>query len=94
LPETIAFCLYRFEINIRAGAVLGVLGAGGIGSILSQLFQHRAWDRIGITLLVIIVVTVMIDQISARVRARIIQGPDGAGRSDHAAGPDQLVETR
>ncbi|WP_239679403.1 phosphonate ABC transporter, permease protein PhnE [Natronosporangium hydrolyticum] len=81
LPETIAFWLYRFEINIRAGAVLGVLGAGGIGSILSDLFRVRAWDRIGITLLVIIVVTVIIDQISARVRNRIIQGPGVSARS-------------
>lgn len=76
LPETVAFWLYRFEINIRASAVLGVLGAGGIGSILEQLFSRRLWDRIGITLLVIIVVTVVIDLISARVRGRIIRGAE------------------
>jgi phosphonate transport system permease protein len=76
LPETVAFWLYRFEINIRAGAVLGVLGAGGIGSILSQVFQRRDWGRIGITLLVVILVTVLIDNISARVRQRIIAGKD------------------
>lgn len=79
LPEAIAFWLYRFEINIRAGAVLGVLGAGGIGSILSQLFQYRQWDRIGITLLVIIAVTIVIDLISGRVRRRVIEGPGGGG---------------
>jgi phosphonate transport system permease protein len=90
LPETVAFWLYRFEINIRAGAVLGVLGAGGIGSILSQLFVNRLWDRIGITLLVVIVVTVVIDQISSRVRTRIIQGPDRAVRPDTLP----LVESR
>ena len=77
LPEILAFWLYRFEINIRAGAILGVLGAGGIGSILSQLFQRREWERIGVTLIVIIVVTVIVDQISARVRHRIIAGPKG-----------------
>jgi phosphonate transport system permease protein len=76
LPEAVAFWLYRFEINIRAGAILGVLGAGGIGSILQQLFTARQWDRIGITLLVIILVTIVIDNISARVRARIISGKD------------------
>jgi phosphonate transport system permease protein len=78
LPEILAFWLYRFEINIRAGAILGLLGAGGIGSILSQLFQRRVWDRIGVTLIVIIVVTVIVDQISARVRHRIIAGPKGS----------------
>lgn len=74
LPEVVAFWLYRFEINIRASAVLGVLGAGGIGSLLAQLFERRIWDRIGITIVVIIVVTVVIDQVSAAIRARIIDG--------------------
>lgn len=77
MPEILAFWLYRFEINIRAGAILGVLGAGGIGTILSQLFRLREWERIGVTLVVIIVVTVIVDQISARVRHRIIAGPAG-----------------
>jgi phosphonate transport system permease protein len=91
LPEILAFWLYRFEINIRAGAILGALGAGGIGSILSQLFQQRVWDRIGVTLLVIIVVTVIVDQVSARVRHRIIAGPSRSapsGRRD----PDAAAE--
>lgn len=74
LPETVAFWLYRFEVNIRASAVLGVLGAGGIGSLLSQLFRHREWERIGIALVVIIVVTIIVDQMSAAVRRRIIHG--------------------
>lgn len=82
LPEILAFWLYRFEINIRAGAILGLLGAGGIGSILSQLFQRREWERIGVTLIVIIVVTVIVDQISARVRHRIIAGPKGTVREE------------
>lgn len=74
LPEVVAFWLYRFEINIRASAVLGVLGAGGIGSLLAQLFERRIWDRIGITLVVIVVVTVLVDQLSAAIRHRIIAG--------------------
>ena len=74
MPEVIAIWLYRFEVNIRASAVLGVLGAGGIGSLLSSLFGARAWDRIGITILVIIVVTIAVDQLSARVRHRVIHG--------------------
>lgn len=74
LPETVAFWLYRFEVNIRASAVLGVLGAGGIGSLLSQLFRHREWERIGIALVVVIVVTIAVDQVSASVRRRIIHG--------------------
>lgn len=80
LPEMVAFWLYRFEINIRASAILGVLGAGGVGAILKQLFDKREWERIGVTLLVIIVVTIIIDQISAAVRHRIISGAGGRSR--------------
>jgi phosphonate transport system permease protein len=90
LPEVVAFWLYRFEINIRAGAILGVVGAGGIGSLLSSLISRRVWDRAGILLAVIILVTIAVDLISARIRKRIIAGPSGdAGaeeeeRSTHA----------
>ncbi|WP_062378515.1 phosphonate ABC transporter, permease protein PhnE [Demequina pelophila] len=80
LPEVLAFWLYRFEINIRASAVLGIIGAGGVGTLLSQLFSKRAWDQIGITLLVIIAVTLVVDWISGSIRHRIISG--GAVRKD------------
>lgn len=74
MPEVIAFWLYRFEVNIRAGAILGVVGAGGIGSLLSRVFAQRDWDRIGIALVVIIVVTMIVDAISGAIRHRIIAG--------------------
>ena len=74
LPEIVSFWLYRFEVNIRASAILGVVGAGGVGSLLGQLFRMRDWDRIGVTLVVIIVVTIVVDQISGAVRHRIISG--------------------
>ena len=75
MPEIAAFWLYRFEINIRVSAVLGVLGIGGIGTFLTQAAQRNYYDRIGLGLLVVIVVTMLIDGASARVRRRIINGP-------------------
>jgi phosphonate transport system permease protein len=74
LPEIVAFWLYRFEVNIRASAILGVVGAGGIGSLLSRVFDARDWDRVGIALVVIILVTMIVDQLSAMLRHRIIAG--------------------
>ncbi len=88
MPEIVAFWLYRFEINIRAGAVLGVLGAGGIGSLLSSILSRRLWERAGITLLVIILVTVLVDALSARLRSRII----GGSSSDLTQRPEALVD--
>lgn len=72
MPEIISFWLYRFEVNIRAGAILGMLGLGGIGFLLDQLFNGREWARAGIALLVTVVVTIIVDQLSAAVRHRII----------------------
>ena len=72
LPELVALWLYRFEVNIRASAILGVIGAGGIGSLLSRLFDHRDWSQIGLTLFVIIVVTLLVDAASGWLRGRII----------------------
>ena len=88
MPEIVAFWLYRFEINIRAGAVLGVLGAGGIGSLLSSILSRRLWERAGITLLVIILVTILVDTLSGRLRARIIGGPSSEFAERAAANVD------
>lgn len=76
MPEVIALWLYRFEINIRVSAVLGVVGAGGIGVLLQQLLRiTRDWAAAGMVLLVVIAVTILIDFVSGRIRRRIIRGP-------------------
>ena len=74
LPDTVAFWLYRFEINIRAAAVLGVVGAGGIGAVLQNTVTYRRWDKVGMAIIVIIVITILIDFASGWVRRRIIEG--------------------
>jgi phosphonate transport system permease protein len=73
-PEVFAFWLYRFEINVRASAILGLIGAGGIGSMLVQNVQYRNWSTVGTLFIVVVVVTMMIDQVSGRVRTKIVTG--------------------
>jgi phosphonate transport system permease protein len=73
-PEMLAFWLYRFEISVRASAILGLIGAGGIGKMLVDNTQFRVWDTVGILLLVVVVVTMVIDQLSGMLRQRIITG--------------------
>lgn len=73
-PEVLAFWLYRFEINVRASAILGLIGAGGIGKTLADNVQFRIWDSVGTLLIVVIVVTVLIDLTSGALRHRIING--------------------
>ncbi len=76
LPEIVGFWLYRFEINIRAGAVLGVVGAGGIGFSLQQTIQFHRYDLAGTAIIVVVVATIAVDTISGWVRRRIIEGAE------------------
>ncbi|HUH17324.1 MAG TPA: hypothetical protein VMM85_05190, partial [Methylomirabilota bacterium] len=74
MPEIVAFWLYRFEINIRASAILGVVGAGGVGDALNQAMVFGRYPRAGMIIIVIIVATILIDYASGTLRRRIIQG--------------------
>jgi phosphonate transport system permease protein len=74
LPEFVATSLYRFEINLRAATVLGMVGAGGIGVILDQALKYRRWAVVGMALLTIVIGVTIIDYSSAYLRKRIIQG--------------------
>jgi phosphonate transport system permease protein len=76
LPEIIAFWLYRFEINIRAGAVLGIVGAGGIGFVLQQTITFGRYPQAGMTLIVVVVATIVVDTISGAARRRVIEGSE------------------
>jgi len=72
LPEFASYLLYRFEINLRAASVLGLVGAGGIGAPLIQRLQFRRWDEISMIMMVIIVVIIVVDALSSSVRRRLV----------------------
>ncbi len=91
MPELASFAMYRFEVNIRASAVLGVVGAGGIGTLLSQYITFKVWDRAGLALVVVIAATILVDLASGRIRRRIVAGPDGTG-TQADIDPDALAE--
>ncbi|WP_061962366.1 phosphonate ABC transporter, permease protein PhnE [Demequina flava] len=73
-PELMSLALYRFEINVRTSAILGLIGVGGIGAMLTQYTQHREWDVVGVLIIVVVVVTMLIDAVSGKVRRRIMEG--------------------
>lgn len=88
LPEYASFVLYRFEVNIRASAVMGLIGAGGIGNDVAQALRFKEFGTAGLGLLIIIVGTIAIDYLSGMVRRRIINGPGEAGnRASRLAPP-------
>ncbi len=75
MPNIVAYWLYRFEINVRASAVLGLVGAGRIGAeIVGRLRFRGDWPKAGAALILTIVAVLIIDAISAAVRRRIITG--------------------
>ncbi|WP_040163854.1 phosphonate ABC transporter, permease protein PhnE [Microbacterium gorillae] len=73
-PAFLSFWLYRFEINVRSSAVLGLIGVGGIGDMLTSYTQYREWSTVGVLLIVVVVVTMAIDAASGALRRRIMEG--------------------
>ncbi|MFP5489556.1 MAG: phosphonate ABC transporter, permease protein PhnE [Acidimicrobiia bacterium] len=73
-PELTSFLLYRFEINIRASSVLGIVGAGGIGGTLASAVQFKEYGQAGLALIVVIVGTIAVDTVSGALRRRIVAG--------------------
>ncbi|MDN3310305.1 phosphonate ABC transporter, permease protein PhnE [Microbacterium oryzae] len=78
-PALMSFALYRFEINIRTSAVLGLVGAGGIGSMLSNYTNFREWDTVGMLLIVVVMATMIMDAVSGAIRRRIMEGSRARG---------------
>jgi len=72
LPEFASYLLYRFEINLRAASVLGLVGAGGIGAPLIQRLSFRRWDEISMIMMVIVVTIIVVDTLSSSVRRRLV----------------------
>ena len=74
MPTITSYWLYRFEINLRASAVLGVVGAGGVGAELINQLRFRDFPRAGTVLVATVVLVLTVDTISAAIRRRIIKG--------------------
>ncbi|CAM4373072.1 phosphonate ABC transporter, permease protein PhnE [Weissella hellenica] len=72
MPEFMNYTLYRFEIAVRSAAILGIVGAGGIGAPLIFALQTRQWPKVGIILLGIIVMVTVIDFLSGQLRKRLV----------------------
>jgi phosphonate transport system permease protein len=72
LPEFASYAIYRFEINIRAASVLGIVGAGGIGTPLLFSILQRQWGRVGVILFGIIVVVSVVDYLSSWIRKKLV----------------------
>jgi len=67
-----SYALLRFEINVRGAAVLGFVGAGGIGQTLLEVIRKFYYSDISALLVMIVVTVMLIDAITERVRYRLL----------------------
>ncbi|MDR1795110.1 MAG: phosphonate ABC transporter, permease protein PhnE [Erysipelotrichaceae bacterium] len=70
----ISTIIYRFDINMKDASVLGTVGAGGIGAPLIQCIRSRRWTMVGAYLLGLIVIVLLIEFISTRIRRHLAAG--------------------
>ncbi len=68
MPRLIGLSLYRFDINFRESAVIGIVGAGGIGATLNTAIDRYEFDSAGAILLIIIVIVMVAEYGSSTVR--------------------------
>lgn len=71
-PQFLSFALYRFETNIRAAAILGFVGAGGIGFYIQTYLRMLNYPAASAVLLVLIALVMAVDFASSRLRARLV----------------------
>ena len=64
--------LYLWEFNVRDSTVLGLIGAGGLGLLVSEAVSLFQWERLATLLIVIVLMVWLLDRASARVRRELL----------------------
>lgn len=72
LPTFLSTALYNFEGNVRYAAILGYVGAGGIGVLMNHNIGLREYENLGAILLCVLVTIVIIENISIYFRKKLV----------------------
>ncbi|MBS4037707.1 MAG: phosphonate ABC transporter, permease protein PhnE [Hydrogenophaga sp.] len=72
LPQFVSNHLYVWEFNIRDSTILGLIGAGGLGLLISEAVSLFQWGRLATILLVVIALVVLFDTVSRRIRQALL----------------------
>ncbi len=68
VPQLVAFTVYRLEMNFRDAAVLGLVGAGGVGYYIQLYVRGFQYEKVAVLLLVIVAVVTLLDNLTFWVR--------------------------
>ncbi|MFN0164323.1 MAG: phosphonate ABC transporter, permease protein PhnE [Burkholderiales bacterium] len=71
-PTFWAIALFRWDINVRESAVLGLVGAGGLGMALDTAINLFQWDRVALILFTIFAIVIVAEFVVTEIRKRII----------------------
>ena len=71
LPAYLSVCLFCFEGNVRYAAILGYVGAGGLGLILNEKIGWREYDSVGMILVILFGTVLVIEAISHYIRKKL-----------------------
>ena len=73
-PDFMSTLIYRFDMNLRDATVLGLVGAGGIGAPLIFAMSSYRWNEVGAILLGLIILVMIIEWISSKIRTKLTRG--------------------
>ena len=71
MPRLVGLSLYRLDINFRESAVVGLVGAGGIGATLNTSFDRYEFDTTAAILITIIAIVMIAEYVSGLIRVRL-----------------------
>jgi phosphonate transport system permease protein len=72
IPPFVSFTIYRWDINIRMSTVIGLVGGGGIGYLLTQWIRMLDYRAAGIAVWFIAITVAILDYVSAEIRERFV----------------------
>ena len=72
LPQFVSHHLYVWEFNIRDSTILGLIGAGGLGLLISEAVSLFQWSRLATLLIVVVALVMAFDAISRRIREALL----------------------
>lgn len=70
----LSIIIYRFDMNLRDAAILGLVGAGGIGAPLIFAMNSYRWSEVGSILIGLVVLILIVEYVSNKIRTKLVRG--------------------